>query len=120
MHQAIREPSIVGDEQEALAVPVKTTDREDPFFKIREQIQVGGAALGIVIGTYDVGGLIHEQVNKGFQLDHLAVHLDPVRAGFHLARERLGGTAIDRNPAVCDELFAGAPGSKATAGQILV
>jgi len=120
MSQAIRKPSIVGNEQEALAVAVETPDREDPFFKIREQVQVSGATLGIIIGTYDIGGLIHEQVDKGFQLNHRAIHLHPVCAGLHLAREYLGNTAINRNPAFCDEFFAGTPGSKTTSGQILV
>ncbi len=47
MHQPMGEIAVVGEEEEPLAVPIEPADGKDTFTDAPEQIQYGGASLGI-------------------------------------------------------------------------
>jgi hypothetical protein len=120
MHQPIGQIAIVGNEQESFAVPVETAHGKNPFVKIREQIEIGGPPLRIVVGTDHVTRFIHQEVNERLGLYQLTVQAYLTYAGLNLDGGGLGKIPINRNPAICDKMFAGTPGSKAATSQVLV
>jgi hypothetical protein len=88
MGQAVREPAVVGEQQEALRGGVEPPDRVDPGIG-RHQVDHDRPALGIRRRGHHPGGLVEQVVDQALaHPEHRAVDLDRVVLGIGPGAER--------------------------------
>src|SRR3982074_2495026 len=104
MGDAVRQLSVVGEQQQSAAVRVESTDGHEAG-DARHQVTHGGAAAGVAHGGHHAGRLVARPGHSGGDLcgDPCAVHLDDVRVAVNLGAN-LGASAVDAHPSRCDEL----------------
>jgi hypothetical protein len=76
--------------------------------------------MGILTGTQYPARLIKHEIELLLRKNLLPIHLDNIVARGNRDPLLRNDHSIDRNPAVCDELLAGTPGSYATGGEIFL
>jgi hypothetical protein len=81
--QSLGERPVVGEEHEAFGVAVETADREEtsPSRLAGEEVEHGGAALGVPPRRDDARRLVEQPVGPGLAQDLPAVELDAVALG---------------------------------------
>src|SRR5690606_18528834 len=118
--ELVGEVAVVGEQQQALAVGVQPSDVEHPGGHPVQVVGDGAATLLVVHGGDHAAGLVERQVHQ-VRVGHypLPVHVDHRGGRVDLVAQP-GHHAVDRDPAVGDQLLAGPPGSDPGGGEDLL
>lgn len=106
---AVGQLAVVRDQQQAFGLFVEPADRENPFAKLREQINDSRTPRWIVIRADNPARLVEREVHLALQLDLLAVELNLLRIRIGTERDVGDDLAIDTDSASRDVLLALSP-----------
>ncbi len=120
MGQAIRELAVVGHEDEAGAVLVEPSHAVNSFRRLGKQVNDAWAARGVGIGRDIALGLMDGVIDGRFEGDCLAIDGHPRGGGVDTGAEHFRDLAINGDPSLENELFAGPSRAQAGAGQDLL
>jgi len=110
VEQLLGEGSVVGQQQQPFGVVVQPPHRVDVFGDLRQQVEHGGAPLGVLPRRHVAAGLVEQDVAMpAGDADALAVDADVVAAGLGPRPELEDGGAVHRDPALRDERLGRAP-----------
>ncbi len=106
MRHTIGQLAVVGDQQQAFRFLVEPADCENPFAKLREQVDDARTSRRIVIRADNSSRLVERKVDLALQLNLFAVEFNLL--GIRIGTERDVGDdlAIDADSARRDVLFA--------------
>ena len=109
---AVGQLAVVGEQQQALRVGVEAADGEHPRLG-GDQLDDRGAAVRVAGRRDDAAWLVQQVVDEpGLGADRRTVDLDEVDLRVDAAAEH-GHVAVDRHPAVGDQLLAHPPAAEA-------
>ena len=115
VHQADRQLTVVGHQDQAPAVEVEAPHREEPTAGVRDLLQDGSAATVISNRGQHPDRLVQHPVFERRSADFAAVDRDPVLArADQLSDHRR--QAVDRDPSGADQRVGLAPGGNPRAG----
>src|SRR3569833_477848 len=121
VHEAVRELTVVGEDQQSLGVGVATAGVEAPF---RDVADVGHERLAparVGHGADHAGGLVEHVVAQfGTRGDAFAVDVDDGLLGVDTSAEPRHLLAVDGHPPGRDQVLAGAPAGPARLGEHLL
>ena len=122
VHQQVGQLAVVGQQQQALAVGVQSPDVEEPLGPVRDEVGDGGAAAVIRHGAQHPRGLFSGQVDQVGADDRCGRRRRAIDRGRGVdpGAELVDDHAVDRDPAVGDQLFAGPPRAHPGRGQHLL
>jgi len=100
--------SIVGQDEKSFRLGVEAADIKKARKFWRQKIEDGVARIGIGTRGNKAGRLVKDQVKRAFAANELAADFDMVLGGW-LSAEVGANPAIDRNPALGDQLVAMPP-----------
>ena len=106
MRHAVREFAIIRNQQQAFRFFVEPADRENPFAKLRKQINDARTSRRIVIRADNSARLVEREVNFLLQLDLLAIEFNFLRIRIGPKRDIGDDFAIDGDSAGRHILFA--------------
>ena len=109
--EEIREPAIVGEQDQPLAHPIEPADREQPLLT-RHQIDDPGPARRIDVGGDDAHGLVEHVDNPLRVWQPLAIDADLLGLRINPRAERGDDLAIHFHASRCDQRLAGPPAAE--------
>jgi hypothetical protein len=112
MGEALSKGAVIGQEEEAFAVFIQTSDREEPTEVSREQRNDGWAVGGIGAGGENARGFVQSQTD-GHSLSNRATSNGHTIVWPDLRGEFGEDFSIDGHDAGTDQLIAGPPGATA-------
>ena len=115
MGDSLRKGTVVGHQQQALAVLIEAAHRVQTGRDIADQLHHRLAAQLIAGGGDIAAGLVQGQIVELLVLldvDALIVHMEHIPVGVHLVAH-LDGVAVDLDAALGDDLLGGAAGAQA-------
>ena len=122
VHHQVGEVAVVGQQQQALAVPVQAAHGEHPGGHALHQVHNGFAAQLIAGGGDKAAGLVEHIVIEfplALDVDALAVHRENVLVGVHFVTQS-DGMAVDLDAALPNDLFGCPAGAKSLFRQHLL
>ena len=117
MRQAVGQFAVVGDEDQAFAVHVQSSDGEQPCVAVRDQIDDPRPACLVAIGRDHASGLVHSIVNAAAQRKRFAIDADILRVHLNAGAEFGHDLAIDLDAARGDQLFTLAAAAETGGGE---
>ena len=122
MGDSLRKGTVVGHQQQALAVLVQAAHRVQAGGDIADQFHNGLAAQLIAGGGHIAAGLVQGQIVELLVLldvDALVIHMQHIPVGVHLVAH-LDGVAVDLDTALGNDLLGRAAGAQALLGHDLL
>ena len=122
MGDSLRKGTVVGHQQQALAVLVQAAHRVQAGGDIADQLHNGLAAQLIAGGGHIAAGLVQGQIVELLVLldvDALVIHMQHIPVGVHLVAH-LDGVAVDLDAALGNDLLGRAAGAQALLGHDLL
>ena len=117
---ALREGSVVGQQDQALGRHVEPPDREEPG-EVGDEVHHRRPPRGVLPRGDDAAGLVEDEVHVGLRCLHPdAVHAHVVRGEVGLRPELAHVLAVHRDPALQHQLLGPAPRGEAGPGQDLL
>ena len=122
MGNGLRKGTVVGHQQQALAVLVQTPHRVQAGGDVADQVHHGLAAKFIAGGGHIATGLVQRQIIQllvFLDVDALVIHMEHVTVGVHFVAH-LYRVAVHLDAALSNDLLGGAAGAQTLLGHDLL
>jgi hypothetical protein len=120
MGQGQGQVTIVRDNQEPLAVPVKTSNREEARCDMGDQIEKSTTPMSIVGGAEDIAWLVEQEIKLSLNTHASAIYRDTIELRID-ARPLLGhDSPVHCHPTVGNQHLARASRTQTACGEMLL